>query len=101
MEYGKERVSMERDEFRSKLSQILETDDRAERSTLLDEVRQETEAMYANIDDLSGQVNDLTERNGALVEANSKLFMRLGVESEKPKQTKQKETLDLSRMFND
>ena len=43
---------MEREEFRNKLSQILETDDRAERSTLLDEVRQETEAMYGNIDDL-------------------------------------------------
>ena len=92
---------MDREEFRNKLSQILETDDRAERSTLLDEVRQETEAMYGNIDDLSNQVNDLTERNASLVEANSKLFMRLGVESEKPKQAKQKETLDLSRMFKD
>ena len=70
---------MEREEFRNKLSQILETDDRAERSTLLDEVRQETEAMYGNIDDLSNQVNDLTERNGSLVEANSKLFMRYGI----------------------
>ena len=101
IENGKECESMEREEFRNKLSQILETDDRAERSTLLDEVRQETEAMFGNIDDLSNQVNDLTERNGSLVEANSKLFMRLGVESEKPKQAKQKETLDLSRMFKD
>lgn len=92
---------MERDELRNKLSQILETDDRAERSTLLDEVRQETESMYGNIDELSNQVNDLTERNGSLVEANSKLFMRLGVESEKPTQVKQKETLDLTRMFKE
>lgn len=92
---------MDREEFMNKLSQILEADDRAERSTLLDEVRQETEAMYGEIDELSNQVNDLTERNGSLVEANSKLFMRLGVESEKPTQTKQKETLDLSRMFKE
>lgn len=92
---------MERDEFRQKLSQILETDDRAERSTLLDEVRQETESMYGNIDDLSNQVADLTERNGSLVEANSKLFMRLGVESNGPKPQAQKETLDLSKMFKD
>lgn len=92
---------MKRDEFRQKLSQILETDDRAERSTLLDEVRQETESMYGNIDDLSNQVVDLTERNGSLVEANSKLFMRLGVESNNPKPQTQKEILDLSKMFKD
>lgn len=91
---------MEREKMEQQLSQILETDDRAERSTMLDEVRTETNALYERIDVLSSQVSNLQERNGSLVEANSKLFMRLGVENQ-PESKIKNEGLDISKMLKD
>lgn len=91
---------MERSQMEQQLSQILETDDRAERSTMLDEVRTETNALYERIDELSDQVSNLQERNGSLVEANSKLFMRLGVEN-KPETKNESKGLDISKMLKD
>lgn len=91
---------MESEKMEQQLSQILETDDRAERSTMLDEVRTETNALYERIGELSSQVSNLQERNGLLVEANSKLFMRLGVEN-KPEQNAKNDGLDISKMLKD
>ena len=60
----------------------------------------ETNALYERIDELSSQVSNLQERNGSLVEANSKLFMRLGVEN-KPETKTENKGLDISKMLKD
>lgn len=91
---------MEREQMEQQLSKILDTDERAERSTMLDEVRTETNALYERIDELSSQVSNLQERNGSLVEANSKLFMRLGVEN-RPEKKPKNDGLDISKMLKD
>lgn len=86
------------EEMNERFNNILTQSDQAERSTTLNEVREEVAAMYKKIEDLEASSNELKEKNNTLTEANSKLFMKIGVEREKPKAT-EKEELDLSNIL--
>ena len=86
------------EEMNERFNKILEQSDQAERSTSLNEVREEVAAMYKKINDLEEASQALKEKNDTLTEANSKLFMKIGVEREKPK-AKEKEELDLSNIL--
>ena len=85
------------EEMNERFNKILEQSDQAERSTSLNEVREEVAAMYKKINDLEEASQALKEKNDTLTEANSKLFMKIGIEREKPK-AKEKEELDLSNI---
>ena len=86
------------DEMNERFNNILTQSDQAERSTTLNEVREEVAAMYKKIEDLEASSRSLKEKNDTLTEANSKLFMKIGIEREKPKAT-EKEELDLSSIL--
>ena len=86
------------DEMNERFNNILTQSDQAERSTLLNEVREEVAAMYKKIEDLEASSQVLKEKNDTLTEANSKLFMKIGIEREKPKAT-EKDELDLSNIL--
>lgn len=86
------------EEMNERFNKILTQSDQAERSTSLNEVREEVAAMYEKISDLEESSQALKEKNNTLTEANSKLFMKIGVEREKPKAT-EKEELDLSNIL--
>ena len=86
------------EEMNERFNEILTQSDQAERSTSLNEVREEVAAMYKKINDLEEASQALKEKNDTLTEANSKLFMKIGVEREKPKAT-EKEELDLSNIL--
>ena len=86
------------EEMNERFNKILTQSDQAERSTSLNEVREEVAAMYKKINDLEEASQALKEKNDTLTEANSKLFMKIGVEREKPKAT-EKEELDLSNIL--
>lgn len=86
------------EEMNERFNKILTQSDQAERSTSLNEVREEVAAMYRKIEDLEASSQALKEKNETLTEANSKLFMKIGVEREKPKAT-EKEELDLSNIL--
>lgn len=86
------------EEMNEKFNNILTQSDQAERSTTLNEVREEVAAMYKKINDLEEASQALKEKNDTLTEANSKLFMKIGVEREKPKAT-EKQELDLSSIL--
>ena len=86
------------EEMNERFNKILEQSDQAERSTSLNEVREEVAAMYKKINDLEEASQALKEKNDTLTEANSKLFMKIGIEREKPK-AKEKEELDLSNIL--
>lgn len=86
------------EEMNERFNNILTQSDQAERSTTLNEVREEVAAMYKKISDLEEASKALKEKNDTLTEANSKLFMKIGVEREKPKAT-EKEELDLSNIL--
>ena len=86
------------EEMNERFNKILEQSDQAERSTSLNEVREEVAAMYKKINDLEEASQALKEKNDTLTEANSKLFMKNGIEREKTK-AKEKEELDLSNIL--
>ena len=86
------------EEMNERFNKILTQSDQAERSTSLNEVREEVAAMYKKISDLEKDSQALKEKNDTLTEANSKLFMKIGVEREKPKAT-EKEELDLTNVL--
>lgn len=86
------------EEMNEKFSNVLTQTDQAERSTILNEMREEVAAMYKKINDLEESSNKLKEKNDTLTEANSKLFMKIGIEREKPKAT-EKEELDFSNIL--
>ena len=86
------------DEMNERFNNILTQSDQAERSTTLNEVREEVAVMYKKIEDLEASSRSLKEKNDTLTEANSKLFMKIGIEREKPKAT-EKEELDLSSIL--
>nr|DAR70216.1 MAG TPA: Phi29 scaffolding protein [Caudoviricetes sp.] len=91
---------MDREELRNKFTEVLTVEDHAKRSTMLNDMRSEVEKNFKELDDLKAENTKLVEKNNSLTEANSKLFMQIGVESftgEKPKQ-KQKNLIDLRKL---
>lgn len=88
---------MDRDELRSKFTEVLTVDDQAQRSTILNDMRAEVEKTFTELDNLKTLNESLVDKNNTLTEANSKLFMQIGVE--KPKDDKPvHKALDLRRL---
>lgn len=74
---------MDRDELRSKFTEVLTIEDQAERSTVLNDMRAEVEKTFTDLDNLKQENEKLVNKNSTLTEANSKLFMQIGVEKSK------------------
>lgn len=89
---------MEREELRSKFTEVLTVVDQAERSTMLNDMRSEVEKNFKELDDLKAENTKLVEKNNSLTEANSKLFMQIGVESSGGEKPKQKHQIDLRKL---
>lgn len=89
---------MERDELREKFTEVLTVEDQAERSTMLNDMRAEVERTYKKLDDLKAENTKLVEKNTSLTEANSKLFMQIGVEKSGDGKSKNKEQMDLRKL---
>lgn len=89
---------MEHGELRSKFTEVLSAEDQAERSTILNDIRAEVEKNFKELDDLRTENAKLVEKNNSLTEANSKLFMQIGVESSGDDKPKQKHPMDLRKL---
>jgi regulator of replication initiation timing len=89
---------MERDELRSKFTEVLTIEDQAERSTMLNDMRAAIEKNFKELDELKAENTKLVEKNNSLTEANSKLFMQIGVESSGGDNPKQKQPMDLKKL---
>lgn len=89
---------MERDELRSNFTKVLTVEDQAERSTMLNDMRAEVEKTYKELDDLKAENTKLAEKNNSLTEANSKLFMQIGVESSGNGKPKHEQPMDLRKL---
>lgn len=89
---------MERDELRSKFTEVLTVEDQAERSTMLNDMRTEVEKSFKELDDLKAENTKLVEKNNSLTEANSKLFMQIGVERSGDDKPKLKHPMDLRKL---
>lgn len=88
---------MDRDELRGKFTELLTVEDQAKRSTMLNDMRSEVEKTFTELDDLKTLNESLVDKNTSLTEANSKLFMQIGIE--KPKDDKpQHKGLDLRKL---
>lgn len=88
---------MERDELRNKFTEVLTVEDQAERSTMLNDMRSEVEKTFTELDNLKTLNESLVNKNNMLTEANSKLFMQIGIE--KPEDKKQQHKgLDLRKL---
>ena len=88
---------MDRDELRGKFTEVLTVDDQAKRSTILNDMRAEVEKTFTELDNLKTLNESLVDRNTTLTEANSKLFMQIGIE--KPKDDKpHNKGLDLRKL---
>lgn len=74
---------MEREELRIKFSEVLTVEDQATRSTMLNDMRSEVEKTFKELDDLRAENEELKNKNTSLTEANSKLFMQIGVDKAK------------------
>lgn len=74
---------MEREELRTKFSEVLTVEDQATRSTMLNDMRSEVEKTFKELDDLKVENEELKNKNTSLTEANSKLFMQIGVDKAK------------------
>lgn len=92
---------MTQDEMNTLIGQVLEQDDRAERSTLLDQLRGEVGTLFESNQTLTTENTDLKAKNERLVEANSSLFMKVGfdAEKEKEKEKKKSEDFNIKKMF--
>lgn len=88
---------MERDELRNKFTEVLTVEDQGQRSTILNEMRAEVEKNFTELDNLKALNESLVDKNNTLTEANSKLFMQIGVEKNKDDKPKHK-ALDLRRL---
>lgn len=89
---------MERDELRNKFTEVLTVEDQAERSTMLNDMRAEVEKTFTELDTLKAENTKLVEKNTSLTEANSKLFMQIGVESSGDEKPKHKHQMDLRKL---
>lgn len=74
---------MDREELRTKFSEVLTVDDQATRSTMLNDMRSTIEKTFKELDDLKSENEELKNKNASLTEANSKLFMQIGVDKAK------------------
>ena len=74
---------MEREELRTKFTEVLTVEDQATRSTMLNDMRSEIEKTFKELDDLKTENEELKNKNTSLTEANSKLFMQIGVDKAK------------------
>ena len=74
---------MDREELRTKFSDVLTVEDQATRSTMLNDMRSEIERTFKELDDLKTENEELKNKNTSLTEANSKLFMQIGVDKAK------------------
>ena len=74
---------MNREELRTKFSEVLTVDDQATSSTMLNDMRSEVEKTFKELDDLKTENEELKNKNTSLTEANSKLFMQIGVDKAK------------------
>lgn len=93
---------MTQDEMNTLIGQVLEQDDRAERSTLLDQLRGEVGSLFESNETLMTENTDLKAKNERLVEANSSLFMKVGFDAEKEKEKEKKkksEDFNIKKMF--
>lgn len=92
---------MTQEEMNTLIGQVLEQDDRAERSTLLDQLRGEVGTLFESNETLTTENTDLKAKNERLVEANSSLFMKVGFDAEKEKEKEKKNTSDfnIKKMF--
>lgn len=88
---------MERDELRNKFTEVLTAEDQAERSTMLNDMRSEVEKTFTELDNLKTLNESLVNKNNMLTEANSKLFMQIGVEKPEDKKPQHK-GLDLRKL---
>lgn len=88
---------MERDELRNKFTEVLTVEDQAERSTILNDMRSEVEKTFTELDNLKTLNESLVNKNNMLTEANSKLFMQIGVEKPEDKKPQHK-GLDLRKL---
>ena len=88
---------MERDELRNKFTEVLTVEDQAERSTMLNDMRSEVEKTFTELDNLKTLNESLVNKNNMLTEANSKLFMQIGIEKPEDKKPQHK-YLDLRRL---
>lgn len=88
---------MERDELRNKFTEVLTVEDQAQRSTMLNDMRSEVEKTFTELDNLKALNESLVDKNNTLTEANSKLFMQIGVEKNKDDKPAHK-VLDLRRL---
>lgn len=89
---------MERDELRNKFTEVLTVEDQAERSTMLNDMRSEVEKNFKELDDLKAENEDLKNKNTSLTEANSKLFMQIGVEKSVDDKQKHEAPMDLRKL---
>ena len=89
---------MERDELREKFTEVLTVEDQAERSTMLNDMRAEVEKTFTELDNLKADNTKLVEKNISLTEANSKLFMQIGVETSKDNKPKSQKPMDLRKL---
>ena len=88
---------MERDELRNKFTEVLTVEDQAERSTMLNDMRSEVEKTFTELDNLKTLNESLVDKNNMLTEANSKLFMQIGIEKPEDKKPQHK-VLDLRKL---
>ena len=88
---------MDRDELRGKFTEVLTVDDQAKRSTILNDMRAEVEKTFTELDNLKTLNESLVDKNNTLTEANSKLFMQIGVEKTEDDKPAHK-ALDLRRL---
>lgn len=88
---------MERSELRDKFTEVLTVEDQAERSTMLNDMRSEVEKTFTELDNLKTLNESLVNKNNMLTEANSKLFMQIGVEKSEDKKQQHK-GLDLRKL---
>lgn len=89
---------MERDELRSKFTEVLTVEDQAERSTMLNDMRSEVEKNFKELDELKVENEYLKNKNTSLTEANSKLFMQIGVEKSVDDKQKHEAPMDLRKL---
>lgn len=88
---------MERDELRNKFTELLTVENQAERSTMLNDMRSAVEKTFTELDNLKTLNESLVDKNNMLTQANSKLFMQIGIEKPDDKKPQHK-GLDLRKL---
>lgn len=69
---------MDRQEVIKKITEIGTCENEADRRVMLADLESDLSAVFDNVDTLSEKINELTEDNKTLTEANTKLFLKMG-----------------------